>query len=354
MREPLRPIWWDGSALQLLDQTLLPGELVWLQPTTLEEILLAIKELKVRGAPAIGIAGAFGLYLGMKREEGLPVPEFLHRLEEAGALLKASRPTAVNLAWAVDRTTRRIRVLAEEGASSPALVQALLVEACTLRDEDEAMCRSIGIYGAELLRGFTAVLTHCNAGTIATARYGTALSPIYRLAEEGRLLRVYADETRPLLQGARLTAFELRQAGIPVTLITDSMAASVMAGGRVQAVIVGADRIAANGDTANKIGTYGLAILAKEHGIPFYVAAPSSTFDPSLNDGSLIPIEERGREEVLEWGGRLIAPSDVDVYNPAFDVTPARYITGIITEKGVLQPPFRDSIASLTIRPGDE
>ena len=329
----------------MLDQTLLPNEVVWLMPETAEDIFKAIKELKVRGAPAIGIAGAFGLYLGLCSSADLSREAFGAALVETADYLKSSRPTAVNLAWAIDRVAAK--VAASEECSVPELLRLILEEALAIREEDEAMCLAIGRHGAALLKDAGSILTHCNAGTIATARYGTALSPVYFLAEQGTVLQVFADETRPLLQGARLTAWELQQAGIPVTLITDNMAATVMARGMVKAVIVGADRIAANGDTANKIGTYGLAILAREHGLPFYVAAPSSTFDLSLGDGSGIPIEERDGEEVAMCGGRRIAPVGAGVFNPAFDVTPARYITAIITERGVLYPSFAESIREM-------
>jgi methylthioribose-1-phosphate isomerase len=268
---------------------------------------------------------------------------FAAAVQEAAGYLASSRPTAVNLFWALKRVQQAVAAAATDDVA--ALKELVLKEALAIRDEDEAMCRAIGEHGAALLNDAAAVLTHCNAGTLATARYGTALAPVYTLAARGKVLKVFADETRPLLQGARLTAWELHQAGIPVTLITDNMAATVMARGWVQAVTVGADRITANGDVANKIGTYGVAILAREHGIPFYVAAPASTFDLSLASGDQIPIEERDPAEVSHFGLRPIAPEGISIFNPAFDVTPYRYVTAIITEKGVIRPPYKQNIA---------
>ncbi|MGB9859604.1 MAG: S-methyl-5-thioribose-1-phosphate isomerase [Moorellaceae bacterium] len=339
---PIAPIAWREGQVEIIDQTRLPGELVILRPRTVEDMWEAIKQLKVRGAPAIGIAAAFGLYLAVRDSQAPDKASFYAELENAASYLASSRPTAVNLFWALDRVRRRVSGSPLEEVAE--LKKLVLQEALTMLEEDEAMCRAIGRYGAELLEGVKAVLTHCNAGTLATARYGTALAPVYYLAGQGKVLRVFVDETRPLLQGARLTAWELQQAGIPVTLITDNMAAAVMQKGWVQAVIVGADRIAANGDVANKIGTYGLAILAKEHGIPFYVAAPSSTFDLRLPTGREIPIEERDPEEVTCLAGKAVAPPGIDVFNPAFDVTPSRYITALITEKGVIRPPYEANI----------
>lgn len=340
--EPVAPIAWRDGQVEIIDQTRLPEELIILRPRTVEDMWEAIKRLKVRGAPAIGIAAAFGLYLAIKDSRAKDKESFYNELERAASYLASSRPTAVNLFWALNRVLLKVSATAEEDVAE--LKKLVLREALAIREEDEAMCLAIGRHGAELLKGVEAVLTHCNAGTLATARYGTALAPIYYLAGRGKVLRVFADETRPLLQGARLTAWELKQAGIPVTLITDNMAAVVMQKGWVQAVIVGADRIAANGDVANKIGTYGVAILAREHGIPFYVAAPSSTFDLSLSTGQEIPIEEREPSEVTCFAGETIAPSGIDVFNPAFDVTPNRYVTAIITEKGVIRPPYEDNI----------
>ncbi|OIQ58331.1 methylthioribose-1-phosphate isomerase [Moorella thermoacetica] len=343
MYEPIAPISWRDGQVEMIDQTLLPGELVIIRPRTVEEMWDAIKKLKVRGAPAIGIAAALGLYLAVKDSGAMDKAGFEAELQKAAAYLASSRPTAVNLFWALKRVQQAVAAAATDDVA--ALKELVLKEALAIRDEDEAMCRAIGEHGASLLADAEAVLTHCNAGTLATARYGTALAPIYTLAARGKVLKVFADETRPLLQGARLTTWELHQAGIPVTLITDNMAATVMARGWVQAVIVGADRITANGDVANKIGTYGVAILAREHGIPFYVAAPASTFDLSLSGGEQIPIEERDPAEVSHFGLRPTAPEGIGIFNPAFDVTPYRYVTAIITEKGVIRPPYKQNIA---------
>lgn len=311
----------------------------------MDEIWEAIKSLRVRGAPAIGIAGALGVVLGIWNCQAESYEEFKSQLDSVADYLATSRPTAVNLFWALDR----MRVTAEKHKSRPIseLKEILLDEAYKIIEEDKQICRAIGRNGAELLPDECTVLTHCNAGALATADYGTALGVIYAAAEMGKNVKVFADETRPLLQGARLTTWELMQNGIDVTLICDDMAATVMKGGMVDCVIVGADRIAANGDTANKIGTYNLAILAKEHGLPFYVAAPVSTFDLSLENGDLIPIEQRKPEEVKQPFGLKIAPEEVKVYNPAFDVTPARYITAIITEKGVIRQPLAENIRKM-------
>ncbi len=313
------------DTLWLIDQTRLPSELVMLPCKTVTQTHDAISRLVVRGAPAIGIAAAYGVCLA---EEGTR-ESYLEAIE----FLSTSRPTAVNLFWALDR----MRGLIEQTPDDQ-LRQALLAEAREIHEEDRKMCRDIGRHGAEELRGCHRVLTHCNAGGLATSMLGTALAPIYHLHDEGYSIEVYADETRPLLQGARLTAWELSRAGIPVTVLTDSMAGSLMRQGRVDAVIVGADRIAANGDVANKIGTYSLAVLARYHEVPFYVAAPSSTFDLSLPSGDEIPIEQRAREEVALAGQRTVVPAAAAVLNPAFDVTPAELIDAIIFERGVVPP----------------
>ncbi|HXG11902.1 MAG TPA: S-methyl-5-thioribose-1-phosphate isomerase [Gemmataceae bacterium] len=344
MTKAPRTIEWIGGPdgfLRLIDQTLLPTTLAYRDCRTVEEVWEAIRMLRVRGAPAIGIAAAYGVILGMQHCTDRSRDAYLRRLKEVTAYLRTSRPTAVNLFWALDRMERRAEELT--GASGPRLspmevTARLLEEARAIEDEDRARCRAIGQVGAALIRDGQGVLTHCNAGSLATADYGTALAVLFAAKEQGRVFQVYADETRPLLQGARLTAWELQQRGIDVTLICDNMAAQVMKEGRVQLVVVGADRIAANGDTANKIGTYGVALLARAHGIPFYVAAPASTFDLSLPDGSAIPIEQRDPHEVTHGFGRQTAPEGVKVYNPAFDVTPADLITAIITEKGLIQP----------------
>jgi methylthioribose-1-phosphate isomerase len=336
----MRTIAWVGDIdghVRLIDQTLLPSRLEYRDCRTVEEVWEAIRTLRVRGAPAIGIAAAMGMVLGMQRLPDGSRGAFRHRLQEVSAYLRTSRPTAVNLFWALGRMEQRVRELTEE-ISPKRLRTFLLEEALAIQEEDRQMCRAIGRMGADLIREGQGVLTHCNAGGLATADYGTALAVMFSAAEKGRHFHVFADETRPLLQGARLTAWELQQRGIDVALICDSMAGQVMKEGRVHVVIVGADRIAANGDTANKIGTYGVAVLAWAHGIPFYVAAPSSTFDLSLPTGDAIPIEQRDAREVTHGFGVQTAPDGVKVYNPAFDVTPARLIAGIITEKGLIQP----------------
>ena len=337
--------WIDGLAghLRLLDQTRLPTEVVFLECHDAATVVEAIRTLRVRGAPAIGIAAAYGVVLGVREVAG---EAFFERLEEVVALLAGSRPTAVNLFWALERMRREARSL-KGRSKAPEITNQLLSEARAIHEEDRAMCRAIGRYGAELLRDGQGVLTHCNAGGLATAEYGTALAVFFAAQDAGKRLHVFADETRPLLQGARLTAWELKQRAIDVTLICDSMAAQVMREGRVQAVVVGADRIAANGDTANKIGTYGVAVLASAHEIPFYVAAPTSTFDLSLASGDAIPIEQRSPDEITRGLGRQTAPDGINVYNPAFDVTPAKLIKAIICERGVIEPVNTATIAKI-------
>jgi methylthioribose-1-phosphate isomerase len=306
----------------------------------------SIKRLEVRGAPAIGIAALLGVWLALRPLKESASPEILRQTGlEAADYLATSRPTAVNLFWALDRARHFLRTSSLTGSWAReylALCQSVI-------DDDDAACREIGRLGAELLADGSSILTHCNAGALATAGWGTATAPVYYAKEVlGRNISVYADETRPLLQGARLTAWELAQAGIQVTLICDNMAATVMARGLVQAVIVGTDRVAANGDFANKIGTYGVAVLAKEHGIPFYVAAPTSSIDHGCPDGASIPIEERDPAEVTGFGGTIVAPREgISVFNPAFDVTPARYVTAYLTEKGVVRTPFGEGLAAL-------
>jgi methylthioribose-1-phosphate isomerase len=344
-----RTIAWVGGPegfVRLLDQTLLPTHLEYRDCRSVEEVWEAIRALRVRGAPAIGIAAAMGVVLGVQHLDRARPEEYARRLKEVTAYLRTSRPTAVNLFWALQRMEKRGLDLI--GQVAPAkITQSLLDEALAVEEEDRRMCRAIGRAGADLIRDGHGVLTHCNAGGLATADYGTALAVMFSAAEQGRRFRVFADETRPLLQGARLTAWELQQRGIDVTLICDSMAAQVMKEGRVQLVITGADRIAANGDTANKIGTYGVALLARAHEIPFYVAAPSSTFDLSLPTGDAIPIEQRDAREITHGLGRQVAPDGIKVYNPAFDVTPAHLIAGIITERGVIQPVTENTISAL-------
>ena len=348
-----KPIWLEGDKVFLIDQTKLPVELDVQEIVTEEQMWDAIKRLVVRGAPAIGLAGAFGVYLGAARklEAGsLTAENFVEEVKQTGAYLDSSRPTAVNLHWAVTRMGQVAEQLAASATDIAAMVQGLLKECEAMLAEDIAACRAIGEYGADLLEkipGFEAMLTHCNAGALATSMYGTALAPAYIMQQRQNKIAVYSDETRPLLQGARLTAWELSQSGIPVTTICDNMAGVVMAQKKVQAVIVGADRIASNGDTANKIGTYTVAILAKEHGIPFYVAAPLSTVDFAITDGTQIPIEQRKEEEIRRFNNRQTVPDAAEVFNPAFDVTPEKYITAIITEKGVAFPPFQQNLEAL-------
>jgi methylthioribose-1-phosphate isomerase len=309
-----------------------------------EQVWEAIRTLQVRGAPAIGVAAAMGVVLGMQRHDD--PARFRERLREVSAYLRTSRPTAVNLFWALDRMERCFERECHTGAPRD-WTRRLFAEALAIENEDRRMCRAIGAAGAHLIGEGQGVLTHCNAGGLATAEYGTALAVMFAAAEQGRRFQVFADETRPLLQGARLTAWELHQAGIPVTLICDNMAAQVMKERRVHLIIVGADRIAANGDTANKIGTYGVALLAQAHDIPFYVAAPSSTFDLSLPAGDSIPIEQRDPREVTHGFGKQTAPDGIAVYNPAFDVTPHHLIAGIITEKGIIQPVREEAIRAV-------
>jgi methylthioribose-1-phosphate isomerase len=335
---------WEGSLpgrVRLIDQTLLPGEETYLEIDALEELRSAIARLAVRGAPAIGVAAGFGVVLGIQRLGDRPAAEVLAAAKAAAARLESARPTAVNLAWAARRVVARVERESSAARSGRDLVRAAHAEALAIYEEDRRVCDRLGEIGAELLPRSGVVLTHCNAGALATAGAGTALAPIYTAVAAGKRISVYADETRPLLQGARLTAWELSKAGIDVTLITDNMAASVLARKKVDAVLVGADRIARNGDVANKIGTYGVAILAREHGVPFYVVAPLSTFDPDTPDGASIPIEERDGAEVAHGFGPRTAPEGVRVFNPAFDVTPARLVTGIVTEVGVVREPDR-------------
>ena len=324
------------DTLVLIDQTKLPEQLVTLECKTIEQTHDAIKRLVVRGAPAIGIAAAYGVCLA-RDANGNRTPEaYLHAID----YLATSRPTAVNLFWALDRMMGIVE------SSDNDLPSKLLAEAIAIHDEDREMCHSIGRNGAPLLQGKQGVLTHCNAGGLATSTWGTALAPLYHLHEQGESIEVFADETRPLLQGGRLTAWELSQADISVTVLTDSMAGGLLRSGKIGAVIVGADRIAANGDAANKIGTYPLAVLARHHGVPFYVAAPSSTFDLKLASGDLIPIEERSRDEIACPHGVKIVPDAAKVMNPAFDVTPAELIDAIITERGVVEQPNQEKLAS--------
>jgi methylthioribose-1-phosphate isomerase len=334
--------------LRLIDQTALPEKLVYVETDDGEKIFDCIKRLVVRGAPAIGCSAALGLAAVSQHSKAGNPSDFLCEIRKTADYLSSSRPTAVNLSWALKRTVSAIEKSVSAGIGCiDKLKEVLLAEALGIVREDIEMCKAIGQNGVELIKDGAGILTHCNAGALATADYGTALSPIYAAHEKGMKIKVYSDETRPLLQGSRLTAWELKRVGVDVTSICDNMAAQVMREGKIDLVIVGADRIAANGDTANKIGTYGVAILAKHHKIPFYIAAPYSTVDIAIRDGSGIPIEERDGDEIRRGFGKLTAPSDVTVYNPAFDVTPHSLITGIITEKGIVRKPFTGNIRKL-------
>lgn len=336
----------DKTSVVILDQTLLPGAVDYRTLTSLEEMVEAIAALRVRGAPAIGICAGYCMAALARQGEETSYPDLLRRMEEQGAVLKQSRPTAVNLAWAVDRIMDVLR--AGDGMPLPVLLDRLEAEARAIHREDMEMCKRISEYGLSLLHPGDGVLTHCNAGPLATSRYGTGQGPFHLAAERVFPLKVFADETRPLLQGARLTAWELQRAGVDVTLICDNMASMVMRNGWVQACMVGCDRVAANGDVANKIGTSGVAILARHYGIPFYVLGPTSTIDLSCPDGEHIPIEERDGEELCsKFYAQSQAPDGIKCYNPAFDVTSHDLIAAIITEKGICRPPFSQSLADL-------
>jgi len=335
----IRTIEWRTNHVRILDQTRLPLEEVYLDIYDYRELARAIKQLRIRGAPAIGIAGAFGVCLGAMELAVLERDEFVRKIYQVIDHLAATRPTAVNLFWALDRMKKII--ISNIDAHPKQIIERLIDEANCILEEDRETCQRMGLYGAELLADGDTVLTHCNAGALATGGIGTALGVIYTAVSQGKRIKVYADETRPLLQGARLTAWELNRFGIHVTLICDNMAAWVMQQGKIQAILVGADRIAANGDVANKIGTYNLAVLAKHHGIPFYVIAPTSTFDLSLPSGAAIPIEQRDGTEVSELLGRRIAPESIAIYNPAFDVTPNSLIDAIVCENGIYRAPYQ-------------
>ncbi len=338
----IKPLQWVGGLdgyIEMIDQTKLPNTLVYIDCRDPETVFAAIQRLSVRGAPAIGIAAAMGLVLGVRDFSGSDPAAFVARVDEVAEYLATSRPTAINLFWSLDRMKRCAASLSRESSPSVGdMKSGLLREAIAIRDEDARSCRAIGQFGASLIPEDGAVITHCNAGSLATAEYGTALAPMYAAHDAGKKFTVYVDETRPLLQGARLTAWELTRAGIDTVLICDNTAAHLFKQDRVQLVITGADRIAANGDAANKIGTYGLAVLAKAHNIPFHVAAPSSTFDFETLCGDDIPIEERHPDEIRRGFGTLTAPEDVACYCPAFDVTPASLIDGLITEQGIIAP----------------
>jgi methylthioribose-1-phosphate isomerase len=342
---------WTNEGVRFLDQTRLPLEETYFLARTHEEVADAIRTMIVRGAPAIGVAAAMGVALAAKNfsaGENSSSALQTHLLDQAIPLLAATRPTAVNLFWALERMKQTLaRAASSPSATSASIRDALIADAQLAYDEDIAACRAMGAHGAELMPRNGGVLTHCNAGALATCGYGTALGVIRAAVERGHTIHVFADETRPFLQGARLTAWELQHDNIPTTVLCDNMAATQMQQGKIQAVIVGADRIAANGDVANKIGTYGVAILAKEHDIPFYVAAPWSTIDMNTPTGREIPIEERAAQEVTHHGGRQMTPHGIGVANPAFDVTPAKYVTAIVTERGVLRAPYAEALEKM-------
>jgi len=341
----IKTLEWTDAGVRFIDQTKLPTEEVYVTCKNYEEVAEAIRTMIVRGAPAIGVAAAMGVALGANQSTAQTIPDFNRDFDAICNTLAGTRPTAVNLFWAIRRMREKLEELS--GESVDQIKKGLVAEAQRVLIEDIAANEAMGRHGAVLLPSSGGVLTHCNAGALATAGYGTALGVIRAAVDSGKKLSVYADETRPFLQGSRLTAWELMKDGIPTTLIADNMAGAIMRQGKIDAVIVGADRIAANGDVANKIGTYTVAVLAKEHGIPFYVAAPISTIDLNTPDGSRIPIEQRASTEVTHLAGRQIAPDDVRVENPAFDVTPSKYVTAIVTERGVARAPYQESLAGL-------
>lgn len=335
---------WTPEGVRFIDQTRLPLEESYVLAATYEQVAEVIVTMVVRGAPAIGVSAAYGVALGAKNTTAKTTEEFAPEFAAICARLAGTRPTAVNLFWAIDRMKGLFGNLRDSGATLAQVEDRLLAEAHAMYQEDIAACKAMGAHGGALLPDEGGVLTHCNAGALATCGYGTALGVIRSAVEQGKRIHVFADETRPFLQGARLTAWELMADNIPTTVICDNMAASLMKAGKIKAVVVGADRIAANGDAANKIGTYNVAILAREHGIPFYVAAPWSTIDLATKTGDAIPIEERPQVEVTHHGGKQLTPNGVGICNPAFDVTPSKYITAIITERGVLQAPYTESL----------
>ena len=335
----------EADAVVMIDQRKLPADEIYVRCKTGSEVARAIRTMVIRGAPAIGVAAAMGIALEMRRSRATGTQKFAADFYKVCELMAATRPTAVNLFWAIDRMKRSFAKGAEVGESVDQIKDRLDREAAMIHDEDVESCRAMGRFGAEVVPSDARILTHCNAGALATAGYGTALGVVRGAVEAGKQVAVFADETRPFLQGARLTAWELVRDGIATTVITDNMAGALMSQGRVNFVVVGADRIAANGDTANKIGTYAVAVLAHEHDIPFYVAAPLSTIDLNTPDGSTIPIEERNSKEVTHVGGAQLAPEGAQVWNPAFDVTPHRLIAGIITERGIVRPPYIESLA---------
>jgi len=338
---------WTADGVRFIDQTKLPLVESFVLATTYEEVADVIVTMVVRGAPAIGVSAAYGVALGARKTKAATTEEFAPEFERICARLAGTRPTAVNLFWAIDRMKGLFGNLVASGATLRLIKDRLLAEANAMYNEDIAACKAMGAFGAALLPAEGGVLTHCNAGALATCGYGTALGVIRSAVEQGKKIHVFADETRPFLQGARLTAWELMADHIPTTVICDNMAASLMKAGRIQAVVVGSDRIAANGDVANKIGTYNVAIIAHEHGIPFYVAAPWSTVDMATPNGDAIPIEERPAIEVTHHGGKQLTPNGVGICNPAFDVTPAKYVTAIVTERGLLREPYPESLKAM-------
>ena len=338
---------WLTTGVNFLDQTKLPLEETYVLATDYKQVATVIRDMIVRGAPAIGVSAAMGMAIGIDRSKATTLPELTAEVAVIAKTLAETRPTAVNLFWGIDEIRNLYNTLAAKNTSIPEIKSAVVAKARRMYDEDIAACKQMGAHGASLLPKEGTVLTHCNAGALATCGYGSALGVIRTAIERGHKIDVFADETRPFLQGARLTAWELMKDNIPTTVLCDNMAAALMRQGRIQAVIVGADRIAANGDVANKIGTYGVSILAKEHGIPFYVAAPWSTLDLQTATGDLIPIEQRSAREVTHSNGKQMTPHGVAIENPAFDVTPAKYVTAIITERGVLRAPYSESIRAM-------
>ena len=335
---------WQGDAIVMVDQRKLPAQEVYVRCKTAQEVARAIRTMVIRGAPAIGVAAAMGVALGLRRSKAKGTHQLASEFYKMCELMAATRPTAVNLFWALERMKGVFAATAQAGASVDEIRDRLETEARLIHDEDVAGCRMMGLHGAELVPAEARVLTHCNAGALATAGYGSALGVIRAAVETGRRVAVFADETRPFLQGARLTAWELVREGIPTTVITDSMAGPLMRAGQIDLVIVGADRIAANGDVANKIGTYTVAVLAREHKLPFYVAAPLSTIDLATPDGAHIPIEERSEREVTHFGTARVTPVGALIRNPAFDITPHQYVSGIVTERGICRPPYEESL----------
>jgi methylthioribose-1-phosphate isomerase len=335
----------EADAVVMIDQRKLPAEEIYVRCKTAAEVARAIRTMVIRGAPAIGVAAAMGIALAMRKSAATGTQKYAAEFYKVCELMAATRPTAVNLFWAIDRMKRAFAAAAEAGESVDQIKDRLDLEAQSIHDEDVASCRAMGAFGAAIVPAEARILTHCNAGALATAGYGTALGVIRGAVEAGKHVTVFADETRPFLQGARLTAWELVRDGIQTTVIADNMAGALMRQGKIDLVVVGADRIAANGDTANKIGTYSVAVLAREHRIPFYVAAPLSTIDLKTPDGLHIPIEERNAREVTHFGGAQVVPAGALVWNPAFDVTPHHLIAGIITERGIVRPPYLESLA---------